>query len=512
MLPNSVQLNIQKSIFTKTGSYNDMTLRSYQSNFGSQADINMFRDMTSGGTNFSSANIGSMATNFISPSTAPTHHANIDNGWGIERYRFIIMVDHTDHMGGIKTTKVVQGYTDYCGTANNTVDHNMRLYFNNVITLRKSQIGNPQVGFRDTVAVASADHILRGDYDAGRMVTQTEGQSQTMTPSDVFNTMAVNLTMGGFDSMGGEVYNALPYFSMSPIKKSKRSNNNPSRYLSDILTTYKNVVQVSNDAEHIIPDTNQVFDAAAGMAKEQPIAYDPFLALMINESQGFNDYGSVTYGEMCAIIPGFDEATTFIAEPQVFRTNTGSVLENHVVGQTEHWTGSGLDTIWATALVNSVPSLMMDGMITAVGFHATNKRAHTDADGYAGQTAVKITHLRSFIDDHDVSGYAETFKARLIAEILNGLTRLDTIEYEMTVHVNFWGETRISLIIQDLPYVEFATPTFADGTFSPVITNSSENLHNIANSLQSLVSDLHIQPNDGFDTIGSGLNTNWNHY
>lgn len=464
---------INKALFVETGTYNDMVLRPYQTNLDSNV-VKQFQEVTNGGTAINSATLAGVANQFIRPTAQAQNSISIDHGWATPRLRFIIDIQYQTALGP-SVRKILQGYTSHVGIGSNGfIDPNMVLYFNNVTTLRQSEIMTPH-GLMSTNVVSEANQLLRGNYTPS-FLDNNDSITWTMRPEDVFKTMG-RLSLGNTD-----VADLRVSFAESPLKKSKRKNNSASHYVSDIMGCYDktfNAVEMDNTLDY-----SESMNMAGGLTKEDGMYSDPFFNELLLKTSNFTQGGFVTYGELNALSPELDQRAKFIPLKNVTKSSSNP-FEPHRTGQTEHWHGSNNETLWATILSHSIPSIMMDLMLTRVAFMATNQTIN-------GEYVIKILDVNSFAEGINLNPYIDQFLTRLKSEILKGISSNNLIDFNITVMVDVLGETRLTLAIAGGPPIEFATPSFCDGLFSMLLTNNSDQITNNAFDLQTLSDNMSV--------------------
>lgn len=155
-------MNITKLILVETGTYNDMALRPFHTQFNQQSQLQL-TEATRGGRNLSSSNLAGIAGQIIQPSAMALGTVSIDNGWNTRRFRFFMRVEHENRFGDT-IVQFLTGYTDHCDTTlqSRFVDPNMRLYFNNSITMREV-VEMTNFGRVKRLTMADASQILVGD-------------------------------------------------------------------------------------------------------------------------------------------------------------------------------------------------------------------------------------------------------------------------------------------------------------------------------------------------------------
>ncbi len=484
------KITINKALFIETGTYNDMSLRPYQTNLTDRT-LGMFQEATHNGESISAAAISGISNSIITPSANAGERIQVPGGWSEPRLRFILDITERSSIGGHGTRKILQGYTDYVGVNFNTasVDPNMSMFFNSVVTLRETYQDTP-FGNNVRSAISESNHLLRGDYNpAANWGNEGAGRNtNSMRPEDVF------ATMGRMDLGLDDVTDTRSTFAEFPVKKSKRSNASTANYVADILKGYRGAYDSFSPNES--DGMGSLMQAARGTVAENLMATDPFFELLQRMTSNFVNGGFVSYGELASVIPEFDSQVNIMPSSQVAKQSAHG-FENHRAGDTEHWNGSTLETTWATGLSASVPSLMMDLMLTGIYFQATNATLN-------GRVETKILNVMSFAEGIDLTPYLNNFQMRLETEVLQGLSLGNTIDYQITMRVDIAGETRVTVALHGDPHgVEYSTPSFADGLFVPVITNESQNLDTVAHDLHTLSDNLGTQRTENYSHTSS---------
>jgi len=457
------KFQILQAIFVEIGTYNDMTVRPYEAN-PDQSHINQIQQLTEYGRHISSTSLATVASQVLRPTAQAHSIAAIDNGWREPRFRFIIKVSENDDYQGLNVIKILQGYTSHVGMSHGgSVDPNMILYFNNVVVMRQVYVQGPS-GSYPVNHVANADHVLRGIYRPS--FGSQPDMTYLMRPEDVFTTMS-NTLIGQEDVMDLRIG-----FAESTLKKSRRRNGSATHYLADVINNYQSAIEYS---EHGYPVNNWA-ENARGALIESTTDQDAFLRHLKNGSVNFVNTGGITYGEICHLFNGFDAISTLMLAKKVYRS---SGIENHQAGQTEYWTSANNETVWATILSQSVPSLMMDLMLTRIAFTATNQTIGNDY-------FIELADPCSFADGMDLSQHIMVFKNRLVNEVLKGLSSNNLIDFTIQMVVDVLGETRINISIAGGPMVEYATPSCCDALFSPVLASSQQQVEQLSYDIQQL--------------------------
>ena len=456
---------VVKAIFVETGTYNDLTSRPFKTELD-MGTLRSFQEATNMGQHITSSTISGIAGNVLKPSAQAQGNIAITNGWDTPRLRFILEVEFGSTSLLASTRQVVTGYTDYVGViergGQHIVDPNMRLFFNNSITLRSVKENSPWGGLIERQTVVDASQLLTGVYQpsfGGGVVTRS------MRPEDLFVTAGLG-ALANANTLDTRVN-----FASGHIKKSNRKNTFAPEYISRVVKADQ-MAKASVDGEATPYD--HVMDEARGQVLEGLVSDDPYLKKLMDRTN-MGQEASVTYGELCAIDQHLDSIAMIM-----LRRQSDPV---HHRGQTEHWAGSNMETLAATTLSHSVPSIMMDLMLTGVSFMATNQTLN-------GEYVVQIVGQKSFTSSIDMSPYLEAFTNRLKTEVLRGITNNNLITFDLTMQIDLIGETFVRISMNGQPHIDFMMPSFCDALSVPVLTQDPSDLYTLANDLTTLAENV----------------------
>lgn len=473
------KIKVRKALFVETGTYNDITFRPYETNIKNRQLVDTLYEATQGGQNVDPSSLGLVASQIVKPKSqvSATDQATIPNGWKEKRLRFIIDLDVLGSGTEYTIRKIIQGYTDYSSLSRSgKLDPNMKLYINNVFGLRNTVIQNPNQQATKLAGVIESTQLLRSlNPETNGMIDLS---TYTMRPYDV---LGINQSRSIVDYNPHHAPGIAPVvqdfragFSDFSVKRSKRKNNNPSNYLNDLITGHQMKELHSREMGN---DSLGGYKGAMNVYSEGYISNDPFLHQLNCISDNFRAMGFLTWGELSALFPDMDVKSTIIAINSVRKIGQYNYI--HASGDTEHWYGSGNETVWATILSQSIPSLMIDCLMCKLVFSATN-------ESLDGNLHIEILDARGYIDGLDLTDLIKTFKTRLHVEVLNGLSNNNLINFSLRMDTDINNDTKIGVRVANHYMVEFATPTFCDSLFSPVITTNNQTLERIANDLNTL--------------------------
>lgn len=473
---------ICKALFVETGTYNDLVSRPWDTHVDIPV-LHAFQEATRGGTSISAATLSGVAGAMMRPQTEGEGLIAIANGWDTRRLRFMLEIEHEQSFGG-RLRQYVTGYTNHVGVVTGMngqtiIDPNMMLYLNNSITLTSVQEQTPMgIILRSTVADVS--HVLSGTYAPA--FNGNGNVTHTMRPEDVFSTMSL-----GVLSDTSNVFDGRTTFAQGMVKKSARNNGSAPTYLSKVLNAHQYGMSLDqNNGADLVEVTNN----ARGMVLEGLVADDMFLGRLSRETS-LSQGSSLTYSELCSLDSTLDSRV-------VVSLSKPTVQDTHRRGDTENWNNRMPETVAATMLCSSVPSLMTQLMLTGIAFMATNRTM-------TGEYDVRILGQKSFVEGMDLTPYLQMFQQRLEVEVLRNLSSNNQIPFAVTMQCDLLGETTVDISIGDGPMVPFNNPQFSDALSAPVVTQNVGTVRQMASDIETLASNLekkHYDSNIGDMTRG----------
>lgn len=480
--PQQYQVNVVKCIMIHTGTYDDMPTRAYTGSLNMDA-TNAFIAATNNGTIINGQAIAPIAGMIIQPEASPSGLAQISQGWGNQRLRFLLELAFTSPMGDV-TSQYLTGYTNYPGVTRlmNAVDRvafdpAMELYINNIITVNRSKYNGIE---------------LPRMWDASQLIFQTSPVSNIgfqqpapntqflMTPEEVLNRVGISY----YNQPNVNVTDLRSKLNIAGMAKSRRTNCLPATYLARTVNELHNQRLSNSD--------DQFFNMASNAAKnlsELPDYTDKALNLL--NTLSFNTRGSITYGELNDVCVDLDNKTAFIdktiSTSQINATqsaaHTNFLLHGAQRGTAAPLTGSNEESIVATIVAQGVPAIMSDLMLTSISFSATNLT--TTGNDFS----IVIHGFKTFLTDVDVTPQLQQFVYRLKNEIMATVTFNGQKPIKLDATIDILGDTFLGIQMHSHNY-EYQVPSFCDALLTPVVTNSLQQLDTVAGTVHGLVSAL----------------------
>lgn len=473
---NQTAIRVVRALFLETGTYDQQYLRPYQTHVDSNIALRMGEVISNNGGKdvLIPGDIAGLATSILSPQAAPGAAVAMPNGYGVKRFRFLIEVEFL--RGNTTTVKeIISGYTDTAGVSiTGNRDQNMRMYFNNVFTVRTvtDPSGRVMSNVEETSQVLTSPPILGQVQSMGLDPFSPNGNGMiyTQSPQDVMDMLST-------ESLGS-VINESVGFRINRVKKSNRGNTVPSMFLSKAISGiwqgHKTKDAGDNDYMQVFAHETNTYDHAKSIVREASITSDTVFSRIWLETS-YPKTSSVSYNELCSIMTGLDQ----VAEFRI----SGGVQSRNVVqaGMGASWQSSTSESVVATTVAQAIPSIMMQNFIHRIHFVATNISGQL-VIGPVEATDVPL----ALFNVPNFQNYIQRFIDRAIIELFSPLSHNNQVQLTVRVNCNVLGDTLVSVTYAGGPTIDYFAPTFADHLISPVLTDNYGSLHKLASDIGNL--------------------------
>jgi hypothetical protein len=463
----TTQLKANKMLIHESGTYNQQFGRAFTTQLNGRTEQMIAERIGDDGT-ISAASMANIANQFIVPTAQPERIINpYGVNWNERRMRFVLEL--TCDFGGIgaRTIIVVLGSTNHLGlSVSGAQDPNMVFTINSIVTMRETVTPGPHGNYVQR-SISDNSHVLSDPNFTG---IRSSGEIiQRMRPEDVFATM----TRTAVPNLDESFYDQRTAMTKTAVLSNRR-NNIPTNFMASILDTNVRAHQMSDMGQ----SPKDVIGIARTHSHEMSAGANPFLSAL-SAAQNGNIGATFTMRDLREMDPHIDQVTRASFMTDTIRQRT------HQAGQSQEWGGSDAYTLFATILTQSVPSLMMDLMMTSVTIMATNR--HID-----GQHKVGLTDVKTFTE-MDMTQYGNMFISRFITEILNDLTMNNQMSYYLKMTADLLGETRVEIALNgdsDFNAIPYVTPSFCDALLVPCVTTDVNRAVTLAGDFESLATNL----------------------
>lgn len=479
-----MKINIKSLKMQETGTYNPMVIRPYSTYIDNNC-LGRISDRISAvnGGQITGAIMAGLANNILQPATTPQGVIDIPYGWAERRIRFILEVVCQLPIGS-EVVYYFQGYTSHLGISHNgNVDPNMQFYINSFIkVVRCSKY--TAIGMVTEDVVTESANIVNGKIN---YTSRDPNESlYMMRPNDIFCGIQANYLNNALSNQRfGSVEDTRFKLNNDPVR-SDRVNNLSTNYLAKLVDTYQLSLRTSMQSS----DSQDVFNNCVNNTYEENINTNPFIQALSN-IKGMPSCAIFQMNDLRSIDPNVDNVSVF--------ATLGTTVQNvvHTTGQTESWNSVNIETVLATMLSNAVPALMMELMISKIGFRATN-------GNIGGQHTVLLYDAKS-LTNADMSAYYELFKRRLEKEVLVDISQNNNEIYAIDMYADMFGESRINISIGGQAMVPYTTPSFCDSLMTPVVAVNKSNFNYVVHDFETLMNVVTETVSKG---NGSSINLN----
>ena len=474
-------IKAEEILFSQTGTYDAPPKRSYEANVNEKL-INKMMRKTQGGRNYSSQALGRISQEIMRPGKA-FGETEIIGGWGERRLRFVFVL--STKLGGAEFLTYLSGYTDGVGVISPIVAGkihfapDMRLYFNSVITLRKtmvlgrhgksyrySQFGNSQI-----LSKSDSDFVRYGSYELPK-------PNDYIRPFDLFCKLSSMALVGDQDGLLADYRSGMG----ETVELSNRSSLNMAKYLEKVLKSHKDAVRTADIVGNI--SMEDINFGVSESVYDGDFSENDLLGQITMRSSYLED-GYITYEEANKLIDGFDQKAALMSSSNLKKVEASPA---EITEGFNHWYGDDEVTLAATIIKDSITSIMTECFLNRVAF-----TVHNDSvDGRAVFAAMSKDSFRTIGAGLPLDDLCDVFMNRFEALVLDGISKGGMIQYRIAIDSSLFGETRINIILDNSPPTPFVSTTFADGLLSPMITSTSEDVLTLAHSVGDLAVSLNI--------------------
>ncbi len=473
-----MNLRVNKLTIQETGTYNQQFFRPWETtvDVGVQNAIMNIIGNSYVGT-LSPDSFSPVANSFVQKQATPQGEAMLPNGWSERRIRFMLEVQYEFQTGGGGKTYFL-GYTDHPGvTMQGFIDPRMVFYVNSYVKTRFVAVPGVS-GMTYAESIMESKQIIQGQSSSFRL---NDGNSTFgMRPQDLyryFNADAQLMTIGsnntGFD---GRVH-----INPNGII-TNRNNSIPSHYSCNI---FNNLLSKTDQME--MGDTKNKIISQSILDLEcnrDSLTQEPFFVALAQCRESYRVSSSFTFPELEKMEPNIQNVMNYIVVDSRARETL------HQAGQTAAWHGTDMVTKSAATLAHAVPALLMNNMITRIVLKSSNYEI-------GGRMVTQIIHGNGFCS-MDMRQNYENFRINFEALVLSQLTFNNSLTYALELNVDLLGESWIRISIDNSPYYDYVTPSFADSLFSPVVTSNLQTVQNVAYDFQVLyetIAENNANPN-----------------
>lgn len=487
MLPDSFdRFHVEKLDYLPAGSYQPMPVRPYTFSPTDSALGQIVDRMERFKSGSVTTGILSGLTEGILAPSAVGFDSAVNAQWvATPRYAFFLKVRSFDAVG-LEECHYIFGFTDQEGVSpiNGVTNPEMSFTINNVITTGAYTIQTP-MGLQRQEKLLSHFNTIHS----------TQGENlYTQRPLDIFQTLSLQQTS---NYLGGGVVPQPTQGMVGPYTNntvsSASENSIATQYLSKILTNGMHVNKMNE--VHMNSYNIESDDRVSRYFAEQSIMDNKFVR-MLNRVAGFLEPRPIfLFRDLMRVDPRVDDISRVLQDNDHYR----NPLAKNTPDVGEHWHGQDVDTLKAHSVLEASVAMATKYGFTKLSFSATNKVVTS------AEPSVNILNFNSFLDVDDQTYYVlcDNFKQRFVDEIFLNETDMGRRPIFLEIHVDLLRSSKIYIEYYSNYGKWYTLPTFANSTFTSILTNDNNMVLDAATNLDHVIA--HITPKSKFDM--GGFNT-----
>lgn len=438
-------------------SYKDIYQRGYSVNTSANALSyleNLFvENNIHKGMQLSNAVLANNMPGIVSLNNMPIGKVVIPNGWGTVRLRFIMKITANSFSG--TNEYYIQGFTDYHDPSiSGHIPDDMTFFINSVTEV--ARMVDPITGA--IRAIPKSMYNVISDLAGGTKYEEIDDSGlKLIRPKDVIEGIK-NLTDYG-DSNAVLITNT-GSISSKP-NTSDRRNNDPMSYMTKTINSYTDAL---NDANGIVKYSGML-EQSAQLLTENSITAVPFI-MALSSLTGLFTPTSFNLANLKVIQPDIDapgqNVVRLVDNSYDIATNAGfnTILNTN---DTADMLQPTIETMTASSIAQTINSIMMECLLSKLSVSFSNVN---------GEYSCFVSDAGSFIENIDVAMFAAKANSKIRTILLPEVSKGNTLIITSSVSADVLGDTTVSVSINFGPEIPFRWATFADGLFSPVISNS----------------------------------------
>lgn len=463
------KFHVEQMLIREVGTYNQQFMRPYKMDT-SNGRANRLLERVERASVVDGNLIAGVSGDIISQSHVAVDEIEIVGGWKERRLAFIMEVVQ-ENTSGSQTVLMLQGYSDRADfSLQGSLSPDTLFVINSYVLLNRSY--DVRTG-RHRDIVTEAANVVNGRYVT---TYKNEDQLYSMRPEDLvigMESMQLNDTYTNYGAGASFEDTRIGIGSKSIL--SRRRNNMPSTYLANTINSYRNASSLGDFGLR----EKDLLGQTANLLQEPTPGDLHFLRALSNIQR----YPGTTSFRMSDITDIDKELRSPAVAKRVIKLVALGQVERsrlHHHGQTAEWEDAKLPQWAATVLSNSVAAIMIDLYITQIELVCTN-------DHIGGRVDIRVPTARSLMA-LDLGEQVEMLKSRLEFEVLKDVSNNNQETYYISMSVDLFGETRISINIAGSGTIDFCVPSFSDSVLSPGITNSRRYFDETASDMENVIS------------------------
>jgi hypothetical protein len=375
-------------------------------------------------------------------------------GWEGNLTCFVIEME-VESMGMSKRRVVVTGYTDSPMPKDGvSFDPKMVMTINAIHTGREIQFMTP-TGMEKKTTLHSTHQVL-----SNAAYTGMDDLSVKMRPQEIFGTIDKNDLPGLYGNV--QTIDLRARYTNMPVL-SNYANNVPSFWLEFVMSGY--IIGKQQADEFNTP--SRKCELASRISAEASGMRDPFMYAIAHVTEGYGASASFTLEDLKKIDPeGFPCIPVHWKHP-----TEGSSFAS--------WDMGDMVTLAAATIAQSIPAIMAKHGVRSIDFTSNNNDPVTlrvfTIHGAAG--------IFEFVDDETMVALVDDIHRRVI----DVFSHNDAINYTLKGSFDLYGSSMFTLNLNFQGEMSYASPTFANALFTPVLAKEAKILDELAETISQIL-------------------------
>lgn len=468
---------LKKFYLIESTSYQDQYIRPYEMDV-TYDDLNKVTEIVSRSISMNSTGnieneVSNNISNLINPSSNVIGTANIINGWGEKRFKFILLIEFVNEGTNTTIMNYVQGYSDFLSISyNDTLDPDMRLFVNTVTTLRKTF--NPETGTFSITPLstfnASQDELNLANYSNVRFDSNRVPDYDALKlarPSDIL----VNLNT--LDSTDNSTLIMSDVGNLNKFNLADAHDSLPTQHLSK---TIRSAVDNTLASSAFTEDGDILGNMIGDTYSDSPSQIN-FFALILKKTGDLRP--NFTLKELSHMLSPMDVVPDVILGNDVAVRSRGVNTPIELTTQdTQHTYGADVETKKSVLAHEAVVAALNDSLLSNIVF---------EIDNYTGMVESNVLSAGSEIEGLNTIAFSNKFISLFINKAWNSITENNMMQVKMLISASLVSDTTVSISIDNRPMVIYRYPTFANSKYLPIIMDNAR-IDDLSNTYSAVIS------------------------
>jgi len=469
-------VRILKLLLVEAEGSKDMWHRPYEMDLGhddvSRVEDIVARSLATTNTNAIQGMMANEMPNILAPSAMVSGKANIINGWGERRFKFVLIVEMSQSGSSASVINYIQGYTEYLGISRSDhLDENMRFFTNSVLKLKRYV--DSVSGRVHTVPLESYNVV----HDETREVNNAYESKKLARPSDITMNIASVMDLDEDESV-------VAMSNVGSVNSHELVNKTSLLPNDHVATTIKNAIDAKRNVGYL-GENGDVVSSMVGNLSEPSIYNVDFFKTILDIKGRSEDF---TLGDLALIEPNINNIIETVIGINDGVTNYDLPRELFTEDSADTY-DSSLETRMSLVALEAVVAILDKSALNSIVF---------EIDNYKGEPDAHILDSGSFIENYDLVTAANMFVTSFIQRAWNTITNNNNTIVSLLVMGMLESKTTIIITLDGRPPITYKYPTFSNSKFLPVIMENKD--------LDVLTEDYNTLIEATLGTVGNAMN------